>query len=251
MDVTTYLDRIQYHGSQLANFKTLRSLQLSHMLSVPFENLSIHAKEPILLDDESLFDKIVLRRRGGFCYELNGLFATLLRALGFDVALLSAGVAEADGGFGPDFDHMTLMVVLEDKWLVDVGFGDSFRQPLLIDQRGPQVQGRRSYQIDTEGDYFILRQSEDGGDWQAKYRFTLRPHQIADYEEMCKYHQTSPQSSFTQGRVCSRATIDGRITLSDMQLIETKGGERRERTLRDEEEYAAVLAKDFGIIMGN
>ena len=82
----------------------------AHLLAVPFENLDIHLGRPISLDQDALFGKIVTRRRGGFCYELNGLFALLLRELGFEVTLLSAGVARADGGFGPEFDHLTLLV---------------------------------------------------------------------------------------------------------------------------------------------
>jgi len=97
-------------------------LHLAHLLSAPFENLSIHWHEPIVLTDEALFQKIVLRQRGGFCYELNGLFASLLRTLGFQVEMLSAGVMNKRGEFGPEFDHMTLMVTLAERWLVDVGF---------------------------------------------------------------------------------------------------------------------------------
>jgi len=249
MDPAAYLERIQYRGSLLPTLETLRGLQLSHLLSVPFENLSIHANEPIQLEEDWLFDKIVLRRRGGFCYELNGLFACLLRGLNFNVTMLSAGVARADGGFGPDFDHMTLMVWLEDRWLVDVGFGDSFRRPLLLDRREAQADGRRSYQIDDGGHYLVLK--ENDGEWKAQYRFTLLPHRLADYTGMCSYHQTSPKSSFTQRRICSIATPDGRVTLSDMRLIEAEGDERRERILADEEEYATTLAKRFGIIKVN
>src|SRR4051812_10193641 len=99
LDVHAYLERIRYHGPLDPTAETLRRLQVAHLLSVPFENLSIHWGEPIELDDEALFEKIVVRRRGGFCYELNGLFATLLRALGFDVAMLSAGVEGSAGEF--------------------------------------------------------------------------------------------------------------------------------------------------------
>ena len=115
MDVDAYLERINYNGSRDVNAETLRALQVAHLLSVPFENLSIHAGEPIVLDEDALFTKIVEQRRGGFCYECNGLFAGLLRALGFDVAMLAAGVAHATGGFGPIFDHMTLMVTLDER----------------------------------------------------------------------------------------------------------------------------------------
>ena len=139
-DVQSYLARINYAGPTNPAAETLRALHLAHLRTVPFENLSIHAGEPIVLDDESLFTKIVERRRGGFCYEANGLFAALLRALGFKVAMLSAEVANPDGTFSEPFDHMTLIVTLDEGWLVDVGFGDSFIEPLRIDERGAQIQ---------------------------------------------------------------------------------------------------------------
>ncbi len=246
MNVRAYLERINYHGSLAPTAETLRELQVAHLLAVPFENLSIHAREPIVLADDALFDKIVGRRRGGFCYELNGLFAALLRALGFEVAMLSAGVANAGGGFGPDFDHMTLMVMLDERWLADVGFGDSFREPLLLDERGEQPQGERAYRLVPDGEYLILSERVDGGEWKAQYRFTLQPHQYPDYAEMCHYHQTSPESHFTRGRICSRATPEGRVTLSEMRFITTiVGGGRQERTLTNEEEYMAMLREHF------
>jgi N-hydroxyarylamine O-acetyltransferase len=249
MNLQTYLERIAYKGSLEPVAESLRDLQLAHLLTVPFENLSIHNQEPIVLDDEALFDKVVLRRRGGFCYELNGLFAALLGQLGFSVARLSAGVGRAEGGFGPDFDHMTLMVSLDERWLVDVGFGDSFREPLLLDSREVQVQGGRAYRIEEAGDYLLLHESLEGGDWSTQFRFTLQPHEYTDYLPMCHYHQTSPESHFTRKRICSRATPGGRVTLSNMRLIETEGLERSERDLQDEAEYRLVLERDFGITL--
>lgn len=248
MDTKAYLERINYRGSLAPTAETLRRLQVAHLLAVPFENLSIHAKQPIVLEDDALFTKIVERRRGGFCYEANGLFAAFLRALGFNVVMLSAGVANEEGGFGPDFDHMALMVKLEQGWLVDVGFGDSFLEPLLLDERGDQVQGRRTYKIVPDGAYLILMRRDDGDEWKAQYRFTLQPYKYADYAEMCRYHQTSPLSHFTRARICTRATEGGRVTLSEMRFITTsKSGERQERTLTSEEEYAALLREHFGI----
>lgn len=250
MDTKAYLKRINHHGSITPSAETLRELQLAHLLAVPFENLSIHAKQPIVLADEALFTKIVERRRGGFCYECNGLFASLLRALGFEVAMLSAEVANADGAFGPAFDHMTLMVSLEQRWLVDVGFGDSFLEPLLLDEPGEQLQGNRAYQIITDGSVFTLRQRIADGEWKAQYRFTLQPHEYDDYAEMCRYHQTSPESHFTRARICSLATEGGRITLSDMRFISTSTtNEKQERNLTSDAEYATILRERFGIVM--
>lgn len=250
MDTNAYLERINYHGSLAPSAETLRELQLTHLLAVPFENLSIHAKQPIVLADEALFEKIVQRRRGGFCYECNGLFAALLRALGFEVAMLSAEVANADGVFGPAFDHMTLVVSLEQRWLVDVGFGDSFLEPLRLDEPGEQLQGSRAYQMVTDGSLFTLMQKIDDGEWKAQYRFTLEPHKYDDFAEMCRYHQTSPESHFTRARICSLATEDGRITLSDMRFLTTStNNEKHERSVTSEAEYATILRERFGIVM--
>jgi N-hydroxyarylamine O-acetyltransferase len=250
MNIQAYLERINYQGPLAPTAEVLRDLQVAHLLAVPFENLSIHANEPIVLEDAALFAKIVEARRGGFCYEANGLFAALLRELGFEVAMLSAGVTNGEGGFGPDFDHLALMVSLEQRWLVDVGFGDSFREPLLLDERGEQAQGSRAYRILPEDTHLILMQRDDGDQWQAQYRFTLQPFGYSDYMEMCRFHETSPESHFTQGRICTLATPDGRVTLSEMRLITTsEKGERQEQTLQSKEEYAAMLREHFGIVM--
>lgn len=250
MDINAYLKRINYHGSRLPNAQTLRELQLAHLLAVPFENLSIHANEPIILTDEALFDKVVRRGRGGFCYELNGLFAALLRALGFNVTMLSCRVATAEGDFSSDFDHMALMVSLDNRWLVDVGFGDTFRKPLAIDDKEIQIQFGRTYRIIAEDKHYIMMEHKDDGTWKAEYRFGLQPYQYADYADMCLYHQTSPESHFTQRRICSRAIPEGRITLSEMSFITTTlSSERQEHELTSEEEYAAMLYEHFGIIM--
>jgi len=271
MDIQTYFKRINYHGPLDPTAETLRELHVAHLLAVPFENLNIGLGWPIVLDEAALFEKIVVRRRGGFCYELNGLFSALLRALGFDVTLLSAGVARADGGFGPEFDHLTLLVrsplsvvrgqlrrTANDRsrtmdhgrsatWLADVGFGDSFREPLRFDEPGEQWQGERGYRIAREGEYLTLLQREGAGDWEAQYRFTRQPRRIAEFAGMCHYHQTSPESSFTRKRVCTRATPTGRSTLSDMRLITTIGSERQEQLLADEAEYRSALREHFGI----
>jgi N-hydroxyarylamine O-acetyltransferase len=248
LDVKVYLRRINYDGSTNPSPETLRALHIAHLRTVPFENLSIHAGEPIVLNDKALFAKIVQRRRGGFCYEANGLFAALLRALGFDVSMLSAEVAREDGSYSPSFDHMALMIILEQRWLADVGFGDSFLEPLLLDDERDQLQSPDAFRIVRAGDYHVVMRRE-AGQWKPNYRFMLQPYEYADFAAMCRYHQTSPESHFTQKRICSRATETGRITLSDMRLIETSGGQREERTLDNQHEYDAILRDRFGIVM--
>jgi len=249
MDLRTYLARIRYEGSLVPSAETLRPLHRTHLMSVPFENLSIHAAEPIVLDDAALYEKIVRRGRGGFCYELNGLFAALLHAMGFRVSMLAAEVANAEGRYGPNFDHMALLVELEERWLADVGFGDSFLEPLRLDLGVEQVEGDRAYRIEPHGDRLVLARREASGPWTSQYRFGLEPHVYADYAAMCHYNQTSPESSFTRRRICSRATPDGRVTLSGLKLIVTSRGERQERELSGEAEYAEALREHFGVVM--
>lgn len=145
---------------------------------------------------------------------------------------------------------MTLMVTLAERWLVDVGFGDSFVEPLLLDERGEQAQGIRAYKIIVDGNHLILMQRDSGDEWRAQYRFTLEPHRYADYAEMCIHHQTSPQSHFTLERICSIATSGGRFTLSGMRFITTsENAGRQERTLTSREEYESILRQRFGVIM--
>jgi N-hydroxyarylamine O-acetyltransferase len=249
LNTEAYLDRINYRGSLASDAETLRQLHLAHLLMVPFENLSIHYGEPIVLEDEALFDKVVRRRRGGFCYELNGSFAALLRTLGFNVAMLSAGVMNATGDVSPDFDHMTLLVQLDERWLADVGFGDSFREPVLLEQRAEQAQGEHVYRLDSQGDRFTLMRRDTQGSWSGQYRFGLRPYKYPDFDARCRYHQTAAESHFKQGRICTRITPDGRITLSERRLIETTAAQRQERELSSETEYAEVLREQFGIVL--
>jgi N-hydroxyarylamine O-acetyltransferase len=245
VDIQRYLERINYHGSLEPTFLTLQALHEAHLLAVPFENLDISLGREIVLDEASLWTKIVEHHRGGFCYELNGLFALLLRALGFQVNMLSAAVANATGGFGPEFDHLTLRVHLEEDWLADVGFGESFRQPLRLQAGLIQPQDGGSYRLEREGVFWIYQEWD--GFWNPAYRFTLQPHELSDFAAMCRYQQTSPESHFTQQRVCSLATRSGRITVSDQLLITTSAGERTERLLT-EQEYRTVLAEQFGIV---
>ncbi len=247
MDVSSYLHRINYTGPRDVSAETLRELHKAHLLAVPFENLDVHLRRTIVLDEQKMVGKIVEERRGGICYELNSAFCSLLSGLGFRVSMLSAGVARDEGGFDPPFDHMALLVHLEERWLADVGFGDSFREPLRLDLRSRQDQNNESYRIvDAEEQHLIVERRESEL-WKPQYCFTLDPHKLDDFGEMCRYHQTSPESPFTQKRVCTLATPDGRITVSGMRLIVTDRGEKQERELASHDEWTAALREHFGI----
>lgn len=246
LNVDNYLSRIAYYGPREPSAETLRALHKAHMLAVPFENLDNHFGTRIVLDEEKVVHKLVDQRRGGICYELNGAFCGLLRAMGFSVSMLSAGVARDEGGFDPPYDHMALLVELEDRWLADVGFGDSFREPLLLDDRNEQLQGAEAYRlVDADGYVIVERRKLD--EWKPEYRFTLEPHEYSDFADMCHYHQTSPESIFTRRRACTRATEDGRVTVSEMRLIITSRGEKQERELASHEEWQSALREYFGV----
>jgi len=237
---------MRYSGPLDVSVQTLRELHKAHLLAIPFENLDNHVGRRIVLDEEKVIRKLVEERRGGICYELNGAFCTLLREIGFDVSMLAAGVARDEGGFDPPFDHLTLMVNLDQRWLADVGFGDSFREPLLLDERSVQIQRDDAFQL-TDADESLVLLRLEGGVWKPQYRFTLEPHPYSAFSEMCVYHQTSPESIFTQRRACSLATTEGRITVTDKRVITTERGEKRERELVSRDEWRAALLEHFGI----
>ena len=228
--IRAYLHRLGLEAAPDPSIDGLRRLHAAHLLHIPFENLSIHLGEEIVLEPEALVAKIVDRRRGGFCYELNGAFAALLRGLGFEVTLLAARVFDAHQ-LGPPFDHMCLRVDLDEPWLADVGFGDNFWLPLRLLDRGGQLDDAGNFRIDPVGDHErdLLR------DETPQYRFDLTGHELADYRATCLYHQTSPESHFTRNTVCSLPWKGGRVTIRGRTLIVTDGGRRDERTLSDTE----------------
>jgi len=241
--IDAYLARIGYDGPRDPSPATLRAIHLRHMLNVPFENLDISRGRTIVPDAARSVAKIVDEHRGGFCYELNGAFCALLRALGFDVDMLNGRVARADGTFGPDFDHMALHVRCDDgsRWLADVGFGESFLTPRSFD-----VSDDDGYRVVPREDGWAMQKRIDGS-WINDYVFDLTPHDIGDFAAMCHYHQTSPLTSFTKGDVCSIATMNGRITLQRDRMIVTENGVKREEPVASGEEYLARLRDLFGI----
>ena len=245
MDIDAYLTRIGYKGSREPTVDTLNQLHRAHLLAVPFENLDIHLGHAIGLSPASFFDKIVRRRRGGFCYELNGLFGWLLEQLGFAVVMLSARVYDGARP-GPEFDHLVLLVEAGEKMIADVGFGDSFLEPLRLDSAVEVVQDGSAYRLTrSRADQILERRRESN--WEPQYVFSLTPRRLMEFSAMCERQQTSPDSHFTRKTVCSLATLDGRITLSNSRLITTAGGRRVERDIESVEEYRRLLATHFGI----
>jgi N-hydroxyarylamine O-acetyltransferase len=237
-----YMTRIAAPARREADIGMLRRLHAAHLYHVPFENLSIHLGEPIRLDPSGLVEKIVGRRRGGFCYELNGAFALLLEALGYRVTLLSARVW-ADGRFGPSFDHLALRVDCPDSWLVDVGFGAHSLYPLGFELNVDQADPDGLFRLVpvAEGEVDVLRNG------LVQYRLELAPRCIAEFQAMCRWHQTAPESHFTRTLVCTRRTPEGRVTLSGDRLTRSVGTQRWETRLESDDAVLSAYRDVFGI----
>ncbi len=248
MNQKEYLNRIGIKKVGDLSLGFLAELQMRHLLSIPFEDLDIPFKR-IQLDLERIYNKIIPTKRGGFCYELNGLFHWLLTSLGYKVDMLSARVFnEEKQKFGPEYDHMVLMVHLDNDFLVDVGFGDSFRKPIKMPE-GEVEDVSGVYKIVLSGGniYELQKKKEDG--WQKQYCFSIEPKRFEDYIEMCNYQQDSPDSHFRTRRLCTIATETGRITISNNSLTITDGKIKNRTDFNDKNEFDILLKKYFDIVL--
>jgi N-hydroxyarylamine O-acetyltransferase len=249
MNSEKYLARIGLENPvAIADIYNLKLLQRQHLLNVPFENLDIHWRRPIVLDTERFYRKIVEENRGGFCYELNGLFNELLRESGFETRLLSARVGDGKGGFSEEFDHLAILVIIgEMQYLADVGFGAFSAEPLQFVPDIEQQDDAGEFIIRLlDGEYFEVAK-RDGGEWKSEYKFKPFGRDLSEFAGMCDFHQASPLSHFTKGKVCSIMTLDGRKTLTDSKFIITAGGEKTESAVSSEEEFDRILLREFEI----
>ncbi|MBP2242299.1 N-hydroxyarylamine O-acetyltransferase [Cytobacillus eiseniae] len=244
MNVQAYLKRISVTKEEPLTLAYLAKLQNNHMENIPFENLDVTRKVEIKLITERFFEKVMGNGRGGFCYELNGLFQQLLSKLGFHSQLIACTVRKTEGWAKAD-THAAIIVHLDEPYLVDVGFGDSVRQPVPLNgEERTDVSG--TYRVmQTEQESFDLQRFEENH-WKTLYRFTTTMKYIEDFAEGCLYNQTSPDSTFTHGDIVTIATPDGRITLSGLTVTQTKNGQKEKWEL-SEEEKSAFIEKYFHI----
>lgn len=249
MNKKKYLQRIGAENSQVSiNIETLYFLQKQHLLSVPFENLDIHWKTPIVLDEEKFYRKIVEQKRGGFCYELNGLFNKFLEEIGFQNKIISARVSQGDGNFGAEYDHLAILTEIDgEEFLVDVGFGDFSAEPLKFVSDIEQTDANGTLLIKKRDDEYFEVLKKYGEEWKSEYIFKDIARDLAEFSEMCNFHQTSPESHFTRGKVCSILTEDGRKTLTNKKFIETKNRQKNEIKIDSEEDFLEILEREFNI----
>lgn len=245
-EAAAYLQRLGVAGAPAPSVDWLQRLHLAHVSHVPFENLDLHAPVPLSLDVGDLHDKVVARGRGGYCYELNGLFAALLRTAGFPVTLTQCRVwMAADEDWSVPFDHLALLVEpadLDQRVLVDVGFGDSFRTPHPLGASWHEPSGRfRTVRVD-EGWQLERERGVQGDGWVQQYLLDPTPRSLDAFLPRCRWHETSPESHFRHRAIATRATPVGRVTVADGRLVTTVGDERTERQLEPSERPDVVAA---------
>jgi N-hydroxyarylamine O-acetyltransferase len=237
-----YLARLECNGRPDASLASLQELHARHQEIVPFENLDVIEGRHPDLTTEGVLHKVVVRRRGGFCYELNESFRALLEHLGFAVRRIEARVwSPRAQAFGAPFDHLALVVTLpEGEFLADVGFGDNNRAPLRLPH---------DHRQDVSGEYTLA--PVDATRWRlsrpdaALYDMTLESQPLSAYVPMYRHHQSSPDSIFTTGLICTRTTPTGRVTLSGDRLIIMDNGVRTESLVPDRR---AALEHHFGLL---
>ena len=252
--LTEYFDRIGLVEEPSHDIAGIGTIQRAHLETVPFENLDILAgKTPLDLREEALFDKIVRRRRGGICYELNFLYAATLRAMGFDVKLLAGRIYDD----GTEFDHIFLMVKdpdnpASDPWITDVGFAYNIAAPIRFTTGIVQEDGRCQYRIDeveTDGEswYHIMRIAGDTESFMFAFRNVCR--EPAEFEPRRAFFETDPSSRFLKGPLVCIDGEEGRITLSMRRLKQIKDGVVTERDIDYPDEFNEMLSSIFKMQM--
>jgi N-hydroxyarylamine O-acetyltransferase len=230
----------------------LADLHRLHAEAIPFENLAAFLGEPVRLDPASIHEKLVERRRGGWCFEQNLLFARVLEAIGFPVRRLAARVRwNVAPGVVTARSHMLMLVAAEGRdWIADVGFGgQSLTAPLLLVAHVAQPTPHETCRLVPEAEGFVL-ETQVGGEWQALYAFDLHAQHLADYEVSNWYLANHPQSQFVTGIVAARAAADRRHALRNARYaIHHRDGRTERRLLASVDELRAVLEEDLRIAL--
>ncbi|WP_435178119.1 arylamine N-acetyltransferase family protein [Halorussus sp. AFM4] len=262
-DPDDYLARIGLDRSAVENpdLDALRTLQRAHVTSVPFETLAVTGDphgpgdgEGVTLTLPHLYEKVVERERGGFCFELNGLFGWLLAELGFDADRIAAGMLSDDGDPRPPANHHAHLVTLDRPYVVDVGCGvPTMRRPTPLDGSARTDAAGVAWRV-VESDrpdatYMTQYQQPDDDEWNDRYVFDTAPRKLSYFEATCEYLSTAPESGFTGDPTVSVATERGHLKLSPEKLTRSEGGRRAEREV-DPEEYHDLLEAEFGLRYG-
>lgn len=249
IDFSIYLSRLGFKRMPPVALKSLQQLQRAHLLRIPFENLDIHRKVRIELDSSKIFAKVMSNNRGGFCYELNGIFYELLKHIGFQVKRISAQVYSEENGYSPEYDHMSLLVQIDGQYyLSDVGYGEFAFAPLALRFNELQKDERGIFIVNEFRDgYLRVCKLDEKGEEKTEYIFKPDAQPFDAFTGMCNHQQDDPNSHFWQKKLISRATKNGRITISGPLLKIRKGKKIKEKDLENEEAFDKALWKYFKI----
>lgn len=247
MNLDAYLSRINFLKNPTIDRETLFALHRQHVLSIPFEDLDIHWNIPLNIDRDALMDKVINRKRGGFCYELNTSFYHLLTALGFPTQLVSCQIAQGNSQFGPPFDHMAILVELEETWLLDVGYGDLFIEPIKLYDEEIQKDWFKCFQVQRTGDQLLLAESRDGRRFTPRYKISPLGEPIEAFIPQLRWKESHPDSHFVQNLICTLPSRNGRVTLYNDFLIITKNGKRSKKRVLDSVARQRYLQQYFGL----
>lgn len=244
MDIAAYLHRIGFTRSVRPDLATLDALHRAHLEAIPFEDLDVQLGRPVTQDIEAVFDKIVRRKRGGWCYEMNGLFGWVLQEIGFDVTRMAGGVMRDTSGDTHVGSHLCLLVRLPKPYLVDVGFGGSMVAPL------PLVLGER-----TDAPFVVGLTKTDDGYWRfgetvgdgAPFTFDFCGSDEAALADRCAWLQSNPASPFVQNLVAQRRVGETHITLRGRTVTRLDARGATSSTLQSADELLQTLRDQFGI----
>ncbi|HEY6641778.1 arylamine N-acetyltransferase family protein [Povalibacter sp.] len=245
MNIDHYLHRIGFREACLPDLATLRALHRAHSEAVPFENLDVQLRRPVSLDLPAIYDKLVLQRRGGWCYEQNGLFGWALTQLGFDVVRLSAGVMREAMGDIQLGGHLCLLVRLEQPWLADVGFGGSLAGPLLLHAGSRLDAPYRIDLVEIEHGYWRFLEQAHGEPFSFDFRAV--PADEALLASKCDWQQTNPASPFVQNLVVQRRRGDTHMGLRGRVLTRMNAGSGDKTVLSSAEELVECLRVKFDL----
>lgn len=238
------LHRIGHNGRVAADVETLFALHRAWRQTVPYENLDIQLGRPISLDPDALFDKLVRRRRGGYCFEQNAGLATLLRLAGFQVTMVEAAVMRAARGEGMWGNHNALLVDLDGRrWLADAGIGDGFVEPLPL-REGPHPRGELTYRLQRL-DPDTWRFHHHPGGTVASYDFRLQPREIADFAIRSREMSTSPTSAYVTTLMAARPIAGRPLILLSRTLRRLGPDGSTSRTIADADDFAKTLSMHF------
>ena len=244
LDVERYLERIGLCERPSLDVAGLEQLMWAHLKTVPFENLDVYRGVAVTTDLDHSLTKIVDARRGGWCFEINGAFAALLRAVGFTVELLGAAVLL--GGPTEVIDHLCLEVTLDEPYLVDVGFGDGFCRPLAMNRRGPQDGMSAVFELINSRQGTTLARLIDGVP-EAQYRFSRVARTLPDFETASRRLQTDKTLAWHQRALATRLLDDSpdRVTLVGDRLKVRRDAQLTETTI-DDDAWDDAMATWFG-----